>query len=62
LVISQKMLEDDFFEFWLRRYNEAKSDLNNREEAMANCMKELEEDMELLGVTGVEGTLASLFI
>ena len=42
LVISQKLLEDEFFEFWLRRYNDAKSDLNNREELMSNCILELE--------------------
>jgi hypothetical protein len=54
-VISQKLVDDDFFANWMRRYNEAKSDLNNREEAMMNCVLELEQDMELLGVTGVEG-------
>ena len=58
LVISQKMLEDEFFELWSRRYNEAKTDLNNREESMMNCVLELEQDMELLGVTGVEGILS----
>ena len=33
----------------------AKADLNNREKAMNRCVEELETDMELLGVTGVEG-------
>jgi hypothetical protein len=42
LVISQKLLDDEFFENWLRRYNDAKSDLNNREESMMNCVLELE--------------------
>jgi hypothetical protein len=55
-VISQKQLEDDFFEAWLRRYNTAKADLNNREQAVAACIADLELDMELLGVTGVEGS------
>ena len=49
-------MDNEFFEGWLRRYNDAKSDLNNREESMMNCVLELEQDMELLGVTGVEGT------
>lgn len=55
MVISQKQLDDDFFEAWLRRYNAAKADLNNREQAVAACIAELELEMELLGVTGVEG-------
>lgn len=39
------------------RYNEAKADLNNRREAVARVVNELENDMELLGVTGVEDKL-----
>jgi hypothetical protein len=31
--------------------------MNNKEELVASCVKELENDMELLGVTGVEGKL-----
>jgi hypothetical protein len=31
--------------------------MGNRERAIENCLKELETDMELLGVTGVEGRL-----
>jgi hypothetical protein len=29
--------------------------MNNRENAMNKCLEELETDMELLGITGVEG-------
>jgi hypothetical protein len=29
--------------------------MNNREKAMNKCLDELETDMELLGITGVEG-------
>jgi hypothetical protein len=29
--------------------------MNNREKAMNRCLEELETDMELLGITGVEG-------
>ena len=36
-------------------YRHAKADLNNREKAMSKCIEDLEHDMELLGVTGVEG-------
>jgi phospholipid-translocating ATPase len=39
------------------KYNEAKADLNNRKEQVAKVVDELEHDMELLGVTGVEDKL-----
>ncbi len=42
LVISQKLIEDDFFDAWLKRYNHAKADLNEREKRMADCVLELE--------------------
>lgn len=55
LVISQKLLEEKYFKDWQKKYKQAKSDLVNRDNLMAECLNELEEDMELLGVTGVEG-------
>ena len=57
LVISQKLLDTDFFSEWNRRYADAKADLNNRETSIARCVEELEFEMELLGVTGVEDKL-----
>lgn len=29
--------------------------MNNRDKAINKCLEELETDMELLGITGVEG-------
>ena len=40
---------------WQEKYRQAKADINNREKAMNKCLEELETDMELLGITGVEG-------
>ena len=57
LVISQKLIDSPFYEDWNRRYQEAKADLNNREQSIQNCINELEQDMELLGITGVEDKL-----
>ena len=57
LVIAQKQLNEREFQEWQERYKVAKADLNNRERAMNRCVEELETDMELLGVTGVEGIL-----
>jgi hypothetical protein len=36
----------------------ARADLNNRDELIKKCLVELEHDMELLGITGVEGKLS----
>ena len=49
------MLVERDFEKWMIKYKAAKADLNDREKAVMRCMEELEQDMELLGVTGVEG-------
>ena len=57
LVISQKLLSPEFYQDWNRRYEVAKADLNDRERLVQNCIEELEQDMELLGVTGVEDRL-----
>lgn len=57
LVISQKLIDSPFYEDWNRRYQEAKADLNNREQSIQNCINELEQEMELLGITGVEDKL-----
>lgn len=57
LVISQKILGTDFYHAWEKRYAAAKADLNDREAKVLAAIEELEEDMELLGVTGVEDKL-----
>ena len=55
LVISQKMLTQEYYEKWNRKYNQAKASLANRDELVAEAISELENEMELLGITGVEG-------
>lgn len=57
LVITQKLLDEDYFNFWMKKYKDARADLNNREQLVLNCLEELEKDMELLGITGVEDKL-----
>ena len=41
----------------MQRYEAAKADLTDRERLVRECVDELEHDMELLGVTGVEDKL-----
>jgi len=55
LVISEKLIQEEEFEAWFDRYREAQADLNERERKIREVVEELEVDMELLGVTGVEG-------
>ena len=57
LVISQKLLSPEYYQEWNRKYEVAKADLNDRERLVQNCIEVLEQDMELLGVTGVEDRL-----
>jgi len=51
------MLTQEYYEDWSKKYEKAKTNLNNREELMTKAVEELEADMELLGVTGVEDRL-----
>lgn len=57
LVISQKMLTQEKFDLWNKKYMQAKASLGNREELVKETIAELENDMELLGITGVEDKL-----
>lgn len=57
LVICQKLLDKDNFEAWERKYLEAQASLQNRDEKVRAVIEELEGDMELLGISGVEDKL-----
>ncbi len=59
LVISQKLLTQEQYDKWNRIYTTAKASLGNREELVAEAISELENEMELLGITGVEGKFRS---
>ena len=49
------MLTQDQYDKWNRKYSSAKASLANRDEQVADAICELENEMELLGITGVEG-------
>ena len=44
-------------ERWIFKYKNAQTFLEGREESMDSLVESLENDMELLGVTGVEDKL-----
>ena len=57
LVIAQKVLTEDQVNHFLNQYQEASQRLRNREKAIQSVLHEFENDLELLGVTGVEDKL-----
>lgn len=57
LVITQKQISAEFYEQWNKKYLAAKADMMNREALVSEAICELERDMELLGITGVEDKL-----
>lgn len=57
LVYSYKDLTEEVYREWAGRYEEALNRLEGREKAVSKVCKELEEDLELLGVTAIEDRL-----
>ena len=57
LVISQKIVRPEDYQKWKRRYAEAGKDPVSRDALEAKVIEELEEGMDLLGITGVEDLL-----
>ena len=57
LVVCQKLILKEEFESWYVKYNEAQASLQNRESNVQVVIEQLEKDMELLGITGVEDKL-----
>ena len=57
LCVAQKALDESTALAWLSRYQEALSSLTHRAENLSKVGGELEEGMELLGVTAIEDRL-----
>ena len=57
LVLTQKLIDNDFFEKWYKKYQEAMTSLDHRKKKIEKCMKNLEKNLEFLCVTGVEDEL-----
>ena len=57
LVISQKYVTAEEYENWNKKYELAKTEMENREAKVQKVVEELEEGMEFLCVTGVEDKL-----
>lgn len=57
LVISQKLLTESQYEAFDQRFKRARASLNDRETLINQAIESIEEDMDYLGVTGVEDKL-----
>lgn len=57
LVISQKLLDNKFYEDWSKIYTAAQTSMNGRKERIQQAIAMLENNMEFLCVTGVEDQL-----
>lgn len=57
LVLTQKIIPNEFYNEWLVRYNDAITSIENRKELINKAISELENQMNFLSVTEVEDLL-----
>jgi phospholipid-transporting ATPase len=57
LLIATRNLDNDFFDDWSKRYNNAVLLTSGKEEALAKLAQEVEIDFELIGSTAIEDKL-----
>ncbi|GCB81519.1 hypothetical protein scyTo_0021412, partial [Scyliorhinus torazame] len=57
LALAYKELDEESFDNWQKRYQEASIALENRDEQLSELYEEIEKDLKLLGATAVEDKL-----
>jgi phospholipid-translocating ATPase len=57
LVLTQKIITEDFYQKWKLEYDEARTSLDDRKVKIMEVMSKLENNMDFLAVTGVEDLL-----
>ncbi|XP_045432654.1 LOW QUALITY PROTEIN: phospholipid-transporting ATPase IK-like [Pipistrellus kuhlii] len=57
LCMAYKKVEEDQYQEWQQRHQEAKMRLENRAQALHQVYEEIEQDLQLLGVTAIEDKL-----
>lgn len=57
LFLAYKELDNDYFDEWFERHNEAKASISDRETLMQNSCAEIETDLVLHGSTAIEDRL-----
>ena len=57
MMLATKVIPDDEYEAWDDRYQDAAATIENREELMSDAMEEIEQNLTLVGATGIEDKL-----
>lgn len=57
LVVAQKLISNEFYAEWSAKFKKAQASIQNRNGQVRRVAEMLEEDMELLCITGVEDKL-----
>lgn len=57
LCVANKILSEEYWEEWDAKYQEAAACIDDRDAKTASCAKELETDLNLLGITAIEDKL-----
>ncbi|XP_069129407.1 phospholipid-transporting ATPase VA-like isoform X2 [Argopecten irradians] len=57
LCMAKKVLDLDYYKNWRVRFKEADASLENRDELLIDVACEIEQDLDLLGATGIEDKL-----
>lgn len=57
LVLAEKSIDLDFFQVWKRKYECAKSLIENRAQKMQELQLEIEKNLTLIGATAIEDKL-----
>jgi phospholipid-translocating ATPase len=57
LILTQKIVSNDFYNEWIKEYNDALTSMGDRKTQIQNVISQLESNMEFLGVSGVEGII-----
>ncbi|KAH0790977.1 P-type ATPase [Histomonas meleagridis] len=57
LCCAYRIIDEDFFRDWIKRYNDANCTIVNRDEVVNNVCNEIESELFLLGATAIEDKL-----
>ncbi|XP_013785389.1 phospholipid-transporting ATPase ID-like [Limulus polyphemus] len=57
LCLAVKDLDEDYFEEWKERFNEAATSMDNREDKVNSVYEEIEKNLNLIGATAIEDKL-----
>lgn len=57
LVVGTKIIDDATYQSWDRRYQEAAASFVDRDERLDALGREIEDGLELIGVTAIEDKL-----